>query len=289
MCSVLLTNPLPQSDLLSLLNATICRGRPHVAEDNVYGAQMSVPLLDVRTTVCGCLSTANPLRALQLNKVVTSGVTPAGSPYGFQRHYLSKSKEAQASLHGMQLKDPILPCATTSMRVSSAVSVAVGMALAVRAEQWFLDGNHRTALAILVFSLAEHGVSLSSSFHAYHAYTLLSARYHPGNESNYLNEVARADVQTRLISYLSKRTYPIKQSKHPSVRLADYLESHVHAIRCLPITVLHINAYEKELQAFADEGEWQKRLILWGNLDSRMRADLKLTYPYLNKGCLKLR
>lgn len=73
---------------------------------------MSAPLLDVHSTVCGCLSTANPLRALQLNKFVTSGVTPAGRPHGFQRHDLSKSREAQVAVNEMELKGPILPRAT---------------------------------------------------------------------------------------------------------------------------------------------------------------------------------
>lgn len=164
------------------------------------------------------------------------------------------------------------------------------MALSIRAKQWFLDGNHRTALAVLVFSLAENGVTLSSSFRAYHAYAILSARYHPGNESNSLNEAARVDVKGRMMSYLRKRTYPTKQSKESSsTQPADYLGSHIHAIRCLPITVLRIDAYEKELQAFADKGEWQQRLKFWRTLDTRTRADLKLTYPYLNKGRLKVR
>lgn len=133
---------------------------------------------------------------------------------------------------------------------------------------------------------------LSSKYRAYHAYTILSARYHPGNESNSLNEVARADVKARMKFYLRTRARPIKQSQvslDTHLQLADYLFHHVYAIQCLPASVDRIEARMNELQALADKGEWQERRRIWKSLDERERADLKLTYPCLNKGRRKLR
>ncbi|KIY68399.1 hypothetical protein CYLTODRAFT_421619 [Cylindrobasidium torrendii FP15055 ss-10] len=257
---------------------------------------MSLSLPDLRSIVIGRLPTADPLRSLQLNEAVTYDSTPTERPCGFQRHCLSKIKAVLAVSEDRNLGDSaegLLSISRGIMSVSQAIDIAVRIAIAIRTEQWFLNGNHRTALAALVFSLAEHGVILSSSFRAYHAYTILSARFHPGNESNSLNEAARADVTTRLKAYLHTRTYPITQSKillNTHSRLSDYLLSHVLVIGGLSVTIERVEARMNELQALADKARWQERLEIWRSLDRRERTDLKLAcYPYLDKGPLKLR
>ncbi|KAF9022064.1 hypothetical protein BDZ89DRAFT_1070997 [Hymenopellis radicata] len=273
------------STLLSLLhNETRNRGLTLPSNLSLYGAQMTAPLLDFNNIVVGCLSAKTPLRALQLNNFATSGVVPAGGAHGFQNGFLWMHKSAEAMIQKLEGEkegfDDLIPVTTQS--VKHAIDVACDLAITVRVEQWFLDGNHRTALACMVFSLAEQGVVLSSTFCPYKAYTIISARFHPGNESNRLDEEARQYARSRLVSYLRKRTrIPINNS---TTALRVYLECHLHAIRLLPNTVTRIEDLGRELELLAGEGAWLERLKVWRAQGDRMRVNMKLTFPSLAKG-----
>ncbi|KAF9023984.1 hypothetical protein BDZ89DRAFT_144756 [Hymenopellis radicata] len=272
------------STLLSLLyNESRKRGLRLPSNLHLYGAQMTAPLLDFSDIVVGCLSTKTPLRALQLNNFVTSGVVPAGGAHAFQNDFLWMQRSAEAMIQkGGKEGSDLIPITTQSVKY--AIDVACDLAITVRVEQWFLDGNHRTALACMVFSLAEQGVILSSTFCLYKAYTIISARFHPGNESNSLDEEARQYARSHLVSYLRKRT----RINNSTTALRVYLEHHLHAIRLLPNTVTRIEDLGRELELLASEGAWLERLKVWRAQGDRMRVDMKLTFPALAKGLSKL-
>ncbi|KAJ7601092.1 hypothetical protein C8J56DRAFT_912083 [Mycena floridula] len=233
-----------------------------------YGQQLTTNFLVFDEVFRGALCTADSLRLLQINRFITSGVTLAGNLNGFNSEYRS-IRTAECSETGYVLQR------TLNRSVSSAI-----LHLTIRVEQWFKDGNHRTALLALIMSLLEHGVCLTSSFHVYRAYTILSARFHPGNESNYLNRVARTAVERDLFVYLKSRTVPAKTRQVDNM---EYLRRHALSVRLLPISVLLLGGIWGRLQ------EEQERREIWGRLTPKQKQWMKWTFIQLNKGPQKLR
>jgi hypothetical protein len=111
----------------------------------------------------------------------------------------------------------------------------------------------------------------------YRAYTILSARFHPGNESNTLNAVARADAYQRIVKYLRRRT--VRGVADP-----EYLETLADTVRQLPIIVSHVEEVGARLRR-----KWEHRGEIWGTLNWAQRVVVKWTFPELNKGRNKVR
>ncbi len=84
------------ADLFVVYNESRKQGLRLPSNLHLYGAQMTTPFLDFNLVVVGCLRTKTPLRALQLNAFVTSGVVPAGGAHGFHKGFLWMQKSAEA-------------------------------------------------------------------------------------------------------------------------------------------------------------------------------------------------
>lgn len=161
--------------------------------------------------------------------------------------------------------------------IRSVIDAASDLALDIRVGQYFKDGNHRTCLLALALFLAEYGVVLTSSFHMYRAYTILSARFHPGNESNALNAAARADARDRIVRYLRRRTVRGVTDSEYLLRLAD-------TVRQLPIIISHVEEVGARLRK-----DWEHRSEIWGTLNWAQKVIVKWTFPELTNGRAKIR
>ncbi|KAJ7456444.1 hypothetical protein FB451DRAFT_604337 [Mycena latifolia] len=235
-----------------------------------YGAQMTSTFLEFEDTVYGVLPTDHPTRLLQLNRFVTTGVTPAGEMNGYQPVF---RREIKAAMNANPAKGTKLYTESSQKQsVRSAIDTASALALDIRTSQYFKDGNHRTCLLALALSLAEHGVVLTSSFHMYRAYTILSARFHPGNESNTLNAAARADAHRRIVRYLRRRTVR-------GVPDSEYVGTLADTVRQLPIMVSHVEEVGNLLRT-----EEEHPLLNWAQ-----KVVMRWTFPEFNKGRAKLR
>ncbi|KAJ7642293.1 hypothetical protein B0H17DRAFT_1216433 [Mycena rosella] len=161
---------------------------------------------------------------------------------------------------------------TYSQSIRSVINAASTLALDIRTSQYFKDGNHRTGLLALALYLAEQDVVFTSSFHIYRAYTILSARFHPGNESNTLNAAARAHAHERIVRYLRRRTVR-------GVPDSEYLVALADAVRQLPIIISHVEAVGASLRKDRDPPplNWAQKVVV------------KWTFPEFKKGRAKLR
>ncbi|KAJ7748482.1 hypothetical protein DFH07DRAFT_562120 [Mycena maculata] len=252
---------------------------PHLNDDvelltRHYGAQMTGPCLEFDETVYGTLPTGHPVRLLQLNRFVTAGLTPSGEMNGYQPVFRKEIKAAtNIDIKGTRLYTE----SSAKHELRSVIDAASNLALDIRTSQYFKDGNHRTSLLALVLFLAEHRVLLTSSFFVYRAYTILSARFHPGNESNTLDAAAQADARRRIIRYLRRRTVP-------GVADIEYLLMLAETVRQLPIIVSHIEEVGARLRE-----EWDHRSEIWGAMNWAQKVTVKWTFPELNKGRAKMR
>lgn len=254
------------------------------ALSRLYGAQMTAAFLKFEDVVRGVLSTTHPARLLQLNRFATMGVTPSGETNGYQAVYRQEIRAAmnihlteETRLYTDASKPQVRPNITiacsppirafSQSSIRSAIDVASALALEIRASQYFKDGNHRTCLLALALSLAEHGVVLTSSFHVYRAYTILSARFHPGNESNTLSAAARADTHRRIVRYLRQRTVR-------GVADAEYLLTLAETVRQLPIVVSHVEEVGARLRR-----EREHRSRIWSSLNWAQKVVVKWTFP----------
>ncbi|KAF7340120.1 hypothetical protein MVEN_01930400 [Mycena venus] len=239
-----------------------------------YGAQITGSFLAFEDTVYGVLSTFHPARLLQLNRFVTAGLTPSGDVNGYQ---LSFKRKTQAAMNTNITEGTALYADRTEHQpIRSVINAASVLALDIRTNQYFKDGNHRTCLLALILYLAEHGVVLTSSFHVYRAYTIVSARFHPGNESNTINAAARADAHQRIVKYLRRRTVR-------GVADSEYLRTLADTVRQLPIIVSHVEEIGVRLRR-----EWKHKSQIWSTLNWAQKVVVKWTFPDLNKGRNKI-
>ncbi|KAJ7048145.1 hypothetical protein C8F01DRAFT_1268467 [Mycena amicta] len=225
-----------------------------------YGAQATQPFLPLPEST---LSAHNREHRLQLNLFATSGVTPSGQPNGYQptyRRYLSSSSSATVTQ-------------SKNTPIRTIVQNAASLAIDIRVNQYFLDGNHRTALLAAIFYLAENGIVLTSSFFVYRAYTVISARFHRGNESNTLDSTARAYALDRFLRYLRRRT--VRRAPDPT-----YLETLAESVRQLPVIVSRVEAMAIKLR---------RDQAFWRTLTSAEKVLVKWTFPEFTKGRGKLR
>ncbi|KAJ6569605.1 hypothetical protein B0H19DRAFT_1373731 [Mycena capillaripes] len=226
-----------------------------------YGAQMTGPFLKFEVTIYGVLPTDHPARLLQLNRFVTAGLMPSGETNGFNSVF---RREIKAALNtSLTEGNTLYTDGLKRQSIRSVINAASALALDIRTNQYFKDGNHRTCLLALILSLAEHGVVLTSSFYVYRAYTVLSARFHPGNESNTLNAAARVDTHERIVRYLRHRTVH-------GVANSEYLATLADTVRQLPIIVSHVEEVGVRLRQ-----DW--------------KVVMKWTFSELNKGRTKMR
>ncbi|KAJ7785727.1 hypothetical protein B0H16DRAFT_1707974 [Mycena metata] len=235
---------------------------------------MTGTFLEFADTVFGELPTNHPARLLQLNRFVTSGLTPAGEINGYQSVFRGKIK---AATNPSFTAGTELYTTNSKQSIRTTIDAASTLALDIRTNQYFKDGNHRTCLLALVLFLAEHGVVLTSSFHVYRAYTIVSARFHPGNESNALNAAARVDAHRRLVRYLRRRTIG-------GVATSEYLETLAETVRQLPIIVSHVEEVGARLQK-----RWEHKGHIWDTLNWGHKVVVKWTFPEFKKGRTKLR
>ncbi|KAJ7151572.1 hypothetical protein C8R46DRAFT_488037 [Mycena filopes] len=271
--------------LLDILRITApSRAWPHSNEEvellsRYYGAQMTTILLEFEDTVFGVLPTTDPARLLQLNRFVTSGLTPAGELNGYQPVFRREIKVATNTEESENKSTSYFSgySAHPYQSIRSVIDAATTVALDIRTKQYFKDGNHRTCLLALSLFLSERGVVLTSSFYVYRAYTLVSARFHSGNQSNTLNANARADAHRRLVNYLRRRTVR-------GVATSKYLETLADTIRELPILVSHVEEVGARLRK-----EWEHRSQIWSTLNWGQKIVVKWTFPELNQGRAKLR
>ncbi|KAJ7037523.1 hypothetical protein C8F04DRAFT_413985 [Mycena alexandri] len=268
------------ASLLDILRITApTKAWPHSTEEvellsRHYGAQMTGIFPEFEDIVFGVLPTNHPARLLQLNQFVTSGLTPAGEINGYQPVF---RQEIKAATNTSFTTGTGLYTNNSKQSIRTVIDTASTLALDIRTNQYFKDGNHRTCLLALVLFLAEHGVVLTSSFHVYRAYTIASARFHPGNESNTLNAAARADAHRRLVRYLRHRTIQgVATSKH--------LETLAETVRQLPIIVSHVEEVGARLQK-----RWEHKSHIWSTLNWGQKVVVKWTFPELNEGRMKLR
>ncbi|KAF8213698.1 hypothetical protein K438DRAFT_1804471 [Mycena galopus ATCC 62051] len=241
-----------------------------------YGAQMTGTFLNFQDTVYGVLSTFRPARLLQLNRFVTAGLTPSGDTNGYNHSFRKKTHAATNTIieEGTTLFSTDKP---EHQSIRSIIDTASALALDIRTNQHFKDGNHRTCLLALILYLAEHGVLLTSSFHVYRAYTIVSARFHPGNESNTLDTAARADAHRRIVRYLRRRTVQGEAT-------SEYLHTLAETVRQLPIVVSHVEAVGTRLRR-----ERKQKSQIWSTLNWAQKVVVKWTFPDLSKGRYKMR
>ncbi|KAK7064719.1 hypothetical protein R3P38DRAFT_3302197 [Favolaschia claudopus] len=239
-----------------------------------YGAQTSAPFLSFEESIYGVLSTFQPARLLQLNRFVTGGTTPSGDVNGFQLSFRNKTRIAMNTTGVENSGNTIYE---TEHSIRAIIETASALALDIRTNQYFKDGNHRTSILALILYLAEHGIVLTSSFYIYRAYTIVSARFHPGNESNTLDATAHADAQRHLVRYLRRRTVR-------GVATIDYLQILAETVRQLPITVARVEEVGANLR-----NQHRHRQQLWNRLNWAQKVVLKWTFPDLKKGWNKIR
>ncbi|KAJ7139537.1 hypothetical protein C8R44DRAFT_306519 [Mycena epipterygia] len=227
---------------------------------------MTAASLGFEDVVHGVLPTDHPARLLQLNRFATMGLTPSGETNGYQSVY---RREIRATMNINLTEGTRLyrEASKPQSSIRSAIDAASALALEIRASQYFKDGNHRTCLLALALSLAENGVVLTSSFHVYRAYTILSARFHPGNESNTLSAVARGDTHRRIVRYLRQRTVR-------GVADAEYLATLAETVRQLPIIVSHVEEIGVRLRR-----EQEHRSRIWSSLNWAQKVVVKWTFP----------
>ncbi|KAJ6519284.1 hypothetical protein C8R45DRAFT_1085312 [Mycena sanguinolenta] len=242
-----------------------------------YGVQITGTFMTFEDTVFGVLSTFHPARLLQLNRFVTAGITPSGATNGYQHSFRSKVKVALSTPLTKETTLYPYPDTAKLQPIRSIIDAACVLALNIRTSQYFKDGNHRTCLFALALYLAEHGVLLTSSFHMYRAYTIVSARFHPGNESNTLDAAARTHAHQRIVRYLRRRTVRGKAS-------SEYLQLLAETARQLPIVVSHVEEIGTRLRR-----EWKHKSRIWSTLDWAQRVVVKWTFPEFTKGRNKLR
>nr|GAT46065.1 predicted protein [Mycena chlorophos] len=193
---------------------------------------------------------------LELNRFATSGVTPAGQPSDYQPvyRYLPRGSENVVSASSEQQ--------TRSIRFH--IDQAASIALDIRTNQYFRDGNHRTALLTAILYLSLHSIVLTSKFRIYRAYTIISARFHPGNESNTLSPATRTFAQQQFVKYLRRRT--ARRVVEP-----EYLTTMADAVRKLPVTVARVEAMavklrqdrESSLQRAHHRSQAEQVLLRW--------------------------
>jgi hypothetical protein len=111
----------------------------------------------------------------------------------------------------------------------------------------------------------------------YRAYTIVSARFHPGNESNTLNAAAHADAHRRIVKYLRRRT--VRGTAN-----SEYLQTFADTVRQLPIIVSHVEEIGARLRT-----QWKQRSQIWSELNWAQKVVVRWTFPDLNKGRNKMR
>lgn len=139
----------------------------------------------------------------------------------------------------------------------------------------------------MIISLAECQVLLRPEFSAYVAYIILSAREHPGNIDNSLDDEAQKDPAKTLFQYLRRRV-------RPGTPDWAYLESWAEEIRRLPIYNTMVEAEYRRLQvrsAVFDGGKQMEnvgqQMREWHALSPEMRRHVALAHPKFRPGVSK--
>ncbi|CAD6568001.1 MAG: hypothetical protein TREMPRED_004204 [Tremellales sp. Tagirdzhanova-0007] len=152
-------------------------------DTKTYGIQMTTPGPRISDILVGHLPPNHPLRGLQINRIVTSGVYPSGTT----SRYGAKHTWAQ--------REPIF----------QAIRKASVPAVQIKAFQPFGDGNHRTAIFTFVLALASHHVLLHPTFSIHKAYVIISACDHPSNHENNLSDDGVEETASKLAQYSRRR------------------------------------------------------------------------------------
>ncbi|CAK5280032.1 unnamed protein product [Mycena citricolor] len=249
-----------------------------------YGAQTDSPFLALDILVPdGALSAFNPTRLQDINRFVTSGFTPSGDLSGYKareripRHSSYYRQDYTANIQVCTSLSCIYKFSDAYISHPTALIFAVhhpsskqpgsqrpnGPALQGRQPPDLSPGPH--------LHLAEHGIVLTSSFHVYRAYVIVSARFHPGNESNSLDPAAHADAVSRLVRYLRRRAVR-------RVPDAGYIDDLAETVRQLPVVISHVEDLAARLRGGdAVSLHWAHKILL------------RWTFPEFTRGRAKLR